>query len=183
MKARLLLGVFLVLTCAAVNAQDRVQIFAGYSYARYSVYQIYSGPWTGYNFNGGLGSAAFRITPHVSAEGEIGGAYGSNTGGQSYNFLTFMGGPRISGRSQKITVYGHALFGAQRFTSNYSNGARSFAMVLGGGTDLWLRRSLGVRLAQVDILLNGNSAAAQQGATGAGVRANLRIATGITFRF
>jgi hypothetical protein len=163
-----------------VNAQDRVQLFAGYSYARYSVFQLYSGPWTAFNFNGGLGSVAFRIAPHLSAEGEIGGAYNA---GQSYNSLTFMGGPRISGGSQKITVFGHALFGAQRFTSNYSNGASDFAAVLGGGTDLWLRPGLGVRLAQVDLLLNRNSAAAQQGASGAGVRANLRIATGITFRF
>ena len=183
MKAGLLLGVVLVLSCAAMHAQERVQVFAGYSYARYSVYQIYSGPFTSFNFNGGLGSAAFRITPHVAAEGEIGGAYGSNGFGTSYSFLTFMGGPRISGGSGKFNVFGHALFGGLQFTSNYSNGATTFAMVLGGGVDVWLKRSLGLRLAQADLLLNANNYAARQSNNGSATTANFRFSTGVTFRF
>ena len=54
MKARFLLSLFVSLFSLAASAQqsDRVEVFGGYSYTGYYVYERYSGPWTRFNFNG-----------------------------------------------------------------------------------------------------------------------------------
>jgi hypothetical protein len=185
---RLLLVLSAILAVVPLHAQtsDRVEAFAGYSYTRYTVFQLYNGPWTPYNFNGGLGSVAFRLSPHLGLEGEVGGGYASSIYGQSYSMLTFMGGPRISHDSGRLGLYGHALFGALRFTPSYTNyniSKTSFAAALGGGAEIWFSRRIGMRLAQVDLLLNTNTAAALNGLGGNGPISHLRIATGITARF
>jgi hypothetical protein len=53
---RLLPVLCAVLFSVHTNAQTpyRIQLFGGYSYLGYSVYQIYSGPWTNYGFNDDL---------------------------------------------------------------------------------------------------------------------------------
>jgi hypothetical protein len=185
MKANHLLSLLLVFCCVGANAQDhdRVEVFGGYSYAGYSVYQIYSGPWTNYGFNGWDASAAFKLSPHVAVEGDFGGGYASNGFGQSYSLQTYMGGLRFSGGVRKADIFGHVLFGALHFNADYLNPATSFAAALGGGADFWFSRMVGMRLIKADCLLNTNQAAAEVNNGGSGPRAHLRIATGIAFRF
>jgi hypothetical protein len=185
MRTTHLLLLLLAICCIAANAQDhdRVEVFAGYSYTGYSVYQIYSGPWTKYGFNGGDVSAAFKVHPNIALEGDFGGGSGSNGTGQFYKLLTYMGGLRFSEGVRKLNIFGHVLFGGLNFNADYGKAATSFAAELGGGADFWFSRRVGVRLIQADCLLNTNQAAAEDGEGGSGPRAHLRIATGVTFRF
>jgi hypothetical protein len=77
----------LFLLCGALfsslnsSAQDagRVEIFGGYTYTRYPVFNLYSGPWTRTGFNGWDASAAFKLAPHIGLEGDFSGAYTSYT--------------------------------------------------------------------------------------------------------
>ena len=184
-KTNHLLSLLLVFCCVGADAQDhdRIEIFGGYSYTGYSVYQIYSGPWTKYGFNGWDASAAFKLRPNIAVEGDFGGGYGSNGTGQSYSLQTYMGGLRFSEGVRKIDIFGHVLVGGLHFNADYNSPATSFATELGGGADFWFSRRVGVRLIQADCLLNTNRAAAEDGEGGSGPHAHLRIATGITVRF
>ena len=180
-KTGLLTALFTLLFTAGANAQqsDRIEVFAGYSYTGYSVYQLYSGPWTRFNFNGWEASATAKLAPHVGVEGDFGGGYGS-----SYKLRTYMGGPRVSAAFGNANIYGHVLFGGLTFENQgYSRTTTSFAMAVGGGADWWFSRHVGARLIQADYLRNTNSAAAQTGVGGTGSGNNFRISTGIVFRF
>jgi hypothetical protein len=184
MQARFLLVLFLLVLPLNLIAQNssRIEVFGGYSYVGYSVDQIYSGPWTRYNFSGWEASATVKVAPHIGVEGDFGGAY-SSPYGRAYNLRTYMGGPRISADFGKVRVYGHLLFGGLYLDANYLTPNTSFAAVFGGGADYWLKRHFGVQLAQVDYLHNTNTAATGTGFAGGGPSGHLRISTGIVLRF
>jgi hypothetical protein len=194
MNARPLLALFIFLlpfcllpTHAAAQQSDRIEAFGGYSHTGYSVYGLYSGPWTGYGFNGWEASAAVKVVPNLAAELDFGGEYNSPFGqnGPGYSFRTYMAGPRIFGDFHRVRVYGHALFGALIFNGAVSNadGSATFAVVLGGGADYWFSHHFGVRIVQADYLRNTNIAAAQDDEGGPGPSAHFRVSTGVVFRF
>ena len=188
MKTPWWLLLFVVLQLSFANAQEqsagRVEFFGGYSRTGYSVYQLYSGPWQGFGFNGWDASAAVKMVPHLDAELDFGGGNASEPG-RPFSLNTYMAGPRVSGDFHRIRVFGHALFGALRFngSTNFANGDASFAAGFGGGADFWLTRYLGVRLIQADYLHNINAAAAQVSGGGNGPAWHYRISTGVVFRF
>jgi hypothetical protein len=182
----LLLLCGLLLTCASAQEQNsgRVEFFGGYSYTRYSVFGLYSGPWTGYGFTGWEASAAVKLVPHLDAEADfVGGGVTSANG--PYNLHTYMAGPRISADFRKVRVFGHVLFGALSLdgTTTSANASPSFAADLGGGADFWLVRHLGIRLIQADYFRNINTAAAQTAVGGSGPAWHYHISTGVVVRF
>lgn len=183
MRARLVLlffGFLLPLSASAQN--DRVEFFGGYSYTGYSVYDLYSGPWERFGYNGWEAAAAVKLVPHLGAEFDFGGGYGSPYGHTS-SLRTYMGGPRVSADFGKASVYGHILFGGLTLTDQgYSSSTTSFATALGGGADFWFTQHLGARLIQADYIRNTNSAATQGLATSGGAN-HFRISTGVVFRF
>lgn len=72
---------------------------------------------------------------------------------------TFLFGPRISGRSKYVTVFGHALFGGatsklrdEKGGSGFEESNTEFAMAFGGGLDVNLGRHYAIRAAQFDYL-------------------------------
>jgi opacity protein-like surface antigen len=81
-----------------------------------------------------------------------------------------------------VTPFGQVLFGTAHIGSTIfgvSNSANAFAMTVGGGFDVNLSHHFAVRPAQVDYLLtrfdeSTNNARSQN---------NLRVSTGIVFRF
>ncbi len=179
--------------CAALlfslnsSAQDssRVEVFGGYSYTSYPIFQIYSGPWTRTGFNGWDASAAFKLAPHVGLEGDFSGAYTSySSASYSYNLRTYMAGPRVAANYGKVDVYGHVLLGGLTFHSQLGGTTgTSFAAALGGGVDCWLKPHFGIRPVQFDYLVNTNSAA-QSGNNAPGQpRSSYRVVTGVVFRF
>ncbi len=86
-------------------------------------------------------------------------------------------------------MYGHTLFGELTYReretipgySTYVASDTTFAMAIGGGTDLHLTRHFGVRLVEIDYLRNNNSVPGYFAHPGQ--HQNFRILTGATFRF
>lgn len=188
MNLKSLLGLFVFFLLPLIaNAQtaDRVEVFGGYSYTQYSVFGLYSGPWEKFGFSGWAAAPSVRLAPHVALEADFGGASNSHEG-FSYTLHTYTAGPRMSFEAKKIQLYGHALFGALIFNgaaSTAADGDATFAAVLGGGADVWFSHHFGVRLIQVNCLLNRSPAAAQTDQGGPGPMAHLNIATGVVVRF
>jgi len=109
--------------------------------------------------------------------------------GVNLSQVTFVAGPRYtwhdsSPRCNKLGIYGQALVGeVHAFNSLFpsSNGvnssASSFALQLGGGVNLQLTRSMGLRLLEADYvttkLPNGTNS----------FQGDMRMSNGLTFRF
>jgi hypothetical protein len=191
MKVRylLLLGAVLFSLYAAAQNSDRIEVFGGYSHVGYYYYPAYTGPWTLSSFNGWEASAAFKLIPHLAAEGDFGGLYGpqGNDCCPRDRIQTYMGGPRVNARLDKANFYAHVLFGGLRYRTTFGttpvtvDADTTFAMAVGGGADLWLARRFGIRILQVDYLRNNNPIPGYFAHPGQ--HANLRIATGAVFRF
>lgn len=183
MKSRFLLVIFFVATTMITRAQEtpsRIEVFGGYAFSEYYVYGLYSGPWKRTNFNGWDVSATVKLAPHFGGEADFAGL---SSPSYSYTLHTYMGGPRIFADFNRVTVYGHLLFGglnASGFTAPSS--PSSFALALGGGVDFWIKRHIGVRPIQFDYLHNRNIAAAQTATGGSGPGNNFRITSGIAVR-
>ncbi len=192
MKVRFLLlcAVLFSLYATAQNS-DRIEVFGGYSHVGYYYYPAYTGPWTQASFNGWEASAAFKVVPHLSTEGDFGGLYGpaGNSCCPRDRIQTYMGGPRVSAKLDKANFYAHVLFGGLRYRTTYGgqgvpltvNADTTFAMAVGGGADLWVTRRFGARLVQVDYLRNNNRIPGYFAHPGQ--HANFRISTGAVFRF
>lgn len=133
-----------------------------------------------YTFSKGLGLAADVTSEHTN----------SVPGGNSLGKTLILAGPRYTrsadwlfAHKRAARLFGEALFGsAHGFDSNFpsSTGVRptanSFAMQAGGGVDLGLGKSFGLRLLEIDYVrstLPNN---------GSGTQNDLRIAGGISFR-
>jgi opacity protein-like surface antigen len=89
----------------------------------------------------------------------------------------FLFGPVISARSEKATIFAHALFGDARATvdtGTLSTSDNAFAMALGGGLDYNLNKNFAVRVGQFDYLPTR---------FGSDTQNNFRYATGIVFKF
>ncbi len=186
MKWKVVVSLFAVLSFCGVAAQaqdvPKVDIFAGYSYFR-------ANPATSgvdsLSLNGGSGSVAYNATSWLSGVADFGGytsnnVLGTHTGG---TLSTYLFGPRVSIRkSSRVTPFGQVLFGTAHIGSTIfgvSNSANAFAMTVGGGFDVNLSHHFAVRPAQVDYLLTRFD----ESANNARSQNNLRVSTGIVFRF
>jgi hypothetical protein len=191
MRTRLLLGLSVFLIAISSNAQpsDRMEVFGGYSYVGYYYYPAYSGPWTLSSFNGWEASAAFKIIPHLAAEADVDGLYGpsGNSCCPRDRIQTYMGGPRVNANYRKLNLYAHVLFGGLRYKTTFGttpltvDADTTFAMTVGGGADLWLKRRFGLRMLQADYLRN--DASINGYFANPGQHGNFRISTGAVFRF
>src|SRR5580693_7578082 len=191
MKARLLLGLSLFLIAISATAQqsDRIEVFGGYFHVGYYYYPAYAGPWTLVSFNGWETSAAFQLIPHLAAEADVEGLFGPS--GSSCcprnTIQTYMGGPRVSVNHRELNLYAHVLFGGLRYKTTAGttpltvDADTTFAMAVGGGADLWLKRRFGIRMLQADYLRNNSPLSGYFAHPGQ--HANFRISTGAVFRF
>ena len=185
MRARLLVVVcaaFLSATSIAQEGGACFQVFGGYSYTGYAIYDTYSGPWRSFGYSGWEASGAAKLLPHVAAEADLAGGFASPNG-RSSSLRTYMGGPRVSADFAKATVFGHVLFGGLSLNvTGFSPRTTSFATAIGGGADFWFSRHLGARVIQADYLVNTNRAAAEGlGVTGS--HSHYRISAGVVLRF
>jgi hypothetical protein len=181
------LGLFVILLSLGATAQqnpDRLELFGGYSYTGYPVYDTYSGPWERFGFNGWDASAAVKLVPHLAAEADFSGGHGTAFG-TSGSLLTYMGGPRVFTNIGRTTVYGHILFGELSFNLGGGGSATttSFAMAVGAGADIWFMRHIGARVIQAAWLRNANDGASRNGLGGNSAHNDFRISTGVVFRF
>lgn len=152
------------------------EIFGGYQYTRINPGNGVSGD----NFNGWEGAAQYNWNHYFGVKADFSGAYKSVLG-VSLRQHTYLFGPVLSARSDKTTLFAHALFGGARAsvdsgsTGFFGNSSESaFAMALGGGLDYNLNRNFAVRVGQFDYLPTRFGGETQN---------NFRYSTGIVFRF
>jgi opacity protein-like surface antigen len=157
MRQLVILVASLGLLSLPVMAQDfpKAEIFGGYQYTHLEP-SLNANGWnmslTG-NFNRSFGIAA-----------DFGGAYKNGT-----HVSTYMFGPVVAARTDKVTPFAHALFGGA------SGGGNAFAMAFGGGVDVKVADHVAFRLIQGDWLVFRS-----EGFTS---KKNVRISTGVVFRF
>jgi outer membrane immunogenic protein len=186
MKWKLLVSLLAVLSFfgAAAHAQDlpKVDIFAGYSYVRDnpSASSVNS-----FNLNGGSASIAYNVKSWLSAAADFGAYHNGNILGTGTDgtLSTYLFGPRVSYRHfGRVTPFGEVLFGvahAGASIAGTSGSDNAFAMSLGAGVDYRLMDHLAFRPIKLDYLMTRFSE------TGIGnqTQNNLRVSTGIVFRF
>jgi hypothetical protein len=164
-------GLFSLLTVA--QETPKAEVFGGYQYTRINV------GGTGFNFNGWNASVTGNVNKYVGVAADFSGAYKSE-GGASLKVHSYTFGPVISlNHEGTLNPFVHALFGgananlsASGLGSSSTNG---FAMMMGGGTDAKLSPRLAVRLFQADWVYYRFQ--------GVGESKNVRISTGLVFRF
>ena len=135
---------------------------------------------------GASGSFTWNVSRWVGLTEEIGGlAYQRNVNGTSLNggISTFLLGPRLNLRKfDYFLPYAEFLLGGAHagppLTGDASQSA--FALAAGGGVDVALTRNIVWRFAEIDYLMT-NFTGSSLG--GNGRQDNLRLGTGIVFRF
>ena len=167
-KPALIIGALLVLFMFAQcsKAQDKVEIFGGYSFVRAPVASesqasipctitgcpLVFGPARA-NGNGWEATGAVKVHKWVSIAADFGGYYGSSLPG-NFRLNTYMIGPQVSIPLGRISPFAHVLFGAAHETAPTVS-ATAFSYVFGGGLDLKLNRFASVRIVQVDLMVTG----------------------------
>jgi hypothetical protein len=129
-----------VMLCAPAFAQ-RVEIFGG---AQFEHLQ------PSYNAVGWNASLTGNFKHVLGITGDFSGVY--NSRGPGTSVYTYAVGPVLTARLPVVQPFVHALFGgATARGSGVSD--NSFAMLLGGGIDIGLRKGIGIRLVQADWLM------------------------------
>ena len=162
-KLGLLFGV-LLLASIPTAAQEKVEVFGGYSYMRFS-----TSPGT--NLNGWEISGQYKFTDWLGGVADLDGHYGSPRG-IGTSVYTYLFGPQVS-FSARVSPFAHLLLGGAHLGAE-GFGSSSFSMAIGGGIDTELTQGIHWRIVQGDYLLTEFGSRAQN---------NARFSTGIVFRF
>jgi opacity protein-like surface antigen len=173
------------LSAANLRAQDetpKVDLFAGYSYLQSNPS---SANLDSFHLNGGSVSGAYNVTNWFGAVADFGAYTNGNIGrsGAGGTTSTYLFGPRVSYRHfRRVTPFGQVLFGVARTNASAfltSGSQNAFAMTAGGGVDLRLTDRFALRPMQVEYLLTRF----QETNVGNQTQNNLRVSTGLVFRF
>jgi hypothetical protein len=157
----LLALIFLVSLSA--RAQDRVELFGGYSFERY-------GGTPGRTLNGWEVAGNYKFAPWVGLAMDLDGQYGLPFA-QSIGTLHVLAGPQFSFPG-RISPYVHVLGG---FGHLRGDGAQtSFAGALGGGIDMRIAPLISWRVIQADDVVTRFFGGTQHSA---------RLSTGLVIRF
>lgn len=159
------LTLLLVVSCSfsLTAAAQKVEIFGGYQFTHLE---------PAYNANGWNASLTGNFKHILGITGDFSGAYKDRV-----NAYTYTIGPVLTARLPVVQPFVHALFGGITLTNNGSNGGSNsgFALLLGGGLDIGLRKGIGIRIVQADWLsthLSDNT-----------FNRNLRVSAGIVVKF
>jgi len=135
-----------------------------------------------FSMNQGIGTFAYNGWRGFGAVADVSGGHVNNVSGtpQSISIINYLAGPRYSWKlgSSRYTPYGEVLAGGSTELSNYAyaQSLKGFAFMPGGGVKVRLRAHLGVNVeagwVHSEIANNANNR-----------QNDIRIATGITFRF
>jgi len=186
MKLKLVVSLLAVFSLfgTAVYAQEnapKLDVFAGYSY-------LQANPgvagFDSFHLNGGSASAAYNINNWLSGVADFGGYNNGNVFTRGSGTLsTYLFGPRVSYRHiRRITPFGEVLFGVAHANASAfgtANSQTGFSMSVGGGVDYKLLDHVSLRPFEADYLLTRFGV----GALGTQTQNNVRISTGLVFRF
>jgi hypothetical protein len=144
--------------CAPAWAQ-RVEIFGGAQFEHLE---------TSYNAVGWNASVTGNFKHVLGITGDFSGVYNSHRTNSSV--YTYTVGPVLTARLPVIQPFVHALFGGATVSSGGASSS-AFAMFVGGGLDIGLRKGIGFRLVQADWLMTKFAEQTQdrQGRVSAGI--------------
>lgn len=164
-KALLLLGLCMLASVSLRAQEERVELFAGYSYLHF-----HASPST--NLNGWEVAGQYKFTNWLGGVADLDGHYGSFSGGVGTSTYTYLFGPQVSFPS-RVSPFAHLLMGgAHNSTAGF--GSSSFSLALGAGIDTRVNNKFSWRIFQGDYLLTQ---------FGGGSQNNFRFSTGIIARF
>ncbi len=194
MRRLVCLLAFSLLFGFSAAAQDKADVFLGYSY----VYQTYGNGVAGFSLNGGVAQVAAYPSKWFGLVGEF-GVYKPGSVSVTVSETTtttmppgvefsYLFGPRISFRHGPLQPYVEGLVGGFHTSAGLNSvlqstspaaSADSFAVAIGGGLDLKVSHRFSIRLAQVDYFLTRlpNPAAVTF------TQNNFRYSGGIVYRF
>ena len=157
-------------------------VFAGYSYFR-------NNPSTAgvssFSLNGGSASVAYNANNWLSGVADFGAYHNGNilSTGTNGTLSTYLFGPRVSYRHfERLAPFGEVLFGVAHAGASIAGASGSdnaVSMSLGGGLDYKLSHHFAIRPVKVDYLMTRFSETGTSNQT----QNNLRVSTGIVFRF
>jgi len=143
---------------AAAQSMPPNEVFGGFSYERL----LQS------NLDGWHGALTHSFTDVWGITGEIAGHYGSGISSES-----FLGGPEIHYRMEKVKPFGHFLMGIDHVSAG-GDGSTSFAVGFGGGLDVTFAKNIAFRIGELDYLHTNHFDTGQNG---------VRFSTGVVFSF
>src|SRR5215467_8608908 len=123
-KIWLLFGLYAISSLSA-RAQDKAELFGGFSYMRF----------LSSNLNGWEISGQYKFKDWLGGVADFDGHYGSINGIGTSTY-TYLFGPQISLPS-RVSPFGHLLLGGAHI-SEAGFGSSSFSMAIGGGIDIGL---------------------------------------------
>jgi len=168
MKKFVVLIVFLGLLSLPLMAQEpKVEVFGGYQYL------YLGGDLGGLNTNGWDASLTGYLNNYFGVTGDFSGSYKS-VAGVSAHVYSYSGGPVLAYREGKVNPFVHVLVGGATF-GGAGTSVNAFSMAFGGGVDYKASRNISIRLADFDWVYYHHN--------GVGESSNVRLATGIVFRF
>ncbi len=161
-----LIGVAMLAALLSVGAfaqeGSRAQVFGGYQF-------LHQGNFgTSLNFNGWNGAADAYLTKNFGVTADFSGTYGN-----SLDLYTYTFGPSVRANLHGFTPFAHGLFGGGHLSGGGAS-VSGMTMYFGGGADVGSQK-LAFRLAQFDWMIarwNGTN-----------LNNNVRISTGVLFRF
>jgi len=191
----LAIAAFVAGMAAASKAQDKVELYGGYSYFRATIPETQYGPVLvrrvseDTNLNGWNFSAQYKFLPFLGAVADFNGTYGKLNGAGTREH-TYLLGPQVS-LPFKVSPFAHALFGFARETQDVIPTAcpitvptcsgfaslgsdTSWASAVGGGLDWRVAPFVAVRVFQVDNLRTQLHGATQN---------QPRVSAGVLFHF
>ena len=186
---------FAIAVALPLAAQDnpKFEVFGGYQYLHAG---SFDGEGDSVNTNGWDTSATFNFAKHFGVAADFSGNYkaenifsgGSNSYPSTVSIYTYTFGPLVSAKaSGRFRIFAHALFGGAHvrptgciiFSGSPdecgSGSASGFAMMIGGGVDAKMTDRSDFRMVQIDWVRLPSEFGAQS--------ANVRVSTGIVFRF
>jgi hypothetical protein len=180
-------------------AQDKVEVFGGYSLLRLDAN---AAPTDQRNLNGWDAELGGKVLPFVSIVGDVSGHYQTidlgSVGNVKNSVYTFMGGPRVSVKVGGIRPFAHVLFGLEHDKSEanalvlpaglgslgtFTDSNNNFAMAVGGGVDISVAPFLAIRPVKLDYLFVRNDVFDINGLSVATHTNNLRYSAGIVLHF
>jgi hypothetical protein len=140
-------------------AAQRVEIFGGYQFTHLQ---------PSFNASGWNLSLTGNFKHILGITGDFSGAYKGNV-----HVLTYTVGPVLTARLPVVQPFVHALFGGA--TASDGTSTSGFAMMVGGGIDVGLRKGIGFRIVQADWLSTNFESTTRN--------RNVRASAGIVLKF
>ncbi len=159
MRRQVLIAVLFCVLFGLPAFAQRVELFGG---AQFEHLQ------SSYNAVGWNASLTGNFKHVLGITGDFSGVYKSKTSNSSV--YTYTVGPVLTARLPVVQPFVHALFGGATISAG-GQSSSAFAMFLGGGLDIGLRKGIGLRLVQADWMMTqfGNQTQDRQGRVSAGI--------------